>query len=112
MPTSPQRAACSKPAEVEPQVPPPSQLPISPRLAASTTAAAGECAAILQNVQAGRDIVVNLKCDTPTEAKLIAALSDGIWQVLCPHVMPAHGWLTKNNDIEINADIVPAPGSY
>jgi hypothetical protein len=98
--------ACSKPAEVTPPPPPPAALP------ASTSATAGECAAILQNVQAGRDVVVNVKCDTPTEAKLIAALSDGKWEVLCPHVMPAHGWLTKNNEIEIHADIIPVPGSY
>lgn len=108
-------AACGKPAEVAPPPPAPplAQAPAAPAQAAtSASATAGECAAILQNVQAGRDIIVNVQCDTPTEARLIAALSGEKWDVLCPHVMPARGWLTRNNDIEVNADIVPVPGSY
>jgi hypothetical protein len=111
-------AACSKPADVEQQsastarVMATAPAPVPVPAAASATATAGECAAILQNVHAGRDIVVNVQCDTPTEAKLIAALANEKWEVLCPHVMPERGWLTKNNDIEINADIMPVPGSY
>jgi len=107
-------AACNKPAGVAQPLPPAAhaQALVSPPVPSATSATAGECAAILQNVHAGHDIVVNVQCDVPTEAKLIAALANGQWEVLCPHVMPEHGWLVKNNDIEINADIVPVPGSY
>jgi hypothetical protein len=72
------------------------------------TITAGDCAAILNNVQAGHDINVTIKCDQPTETKIIAALFSKNWKERDLILFPSKWTLHDETD---NGKYIFTPGS-
>jgi hypothetical protein len=79
--------------------------------AAGQSITAGDCAAILANVRAGGNIVVNLKCDAPTERKILEALMGGKWRTECLYGSPLK-WVRSYDGMNPNLTIFPGPGDY
>ena len=75
------------------------------------TAATGACGTILQSVKAGGNIVINVRCDEPTEAQILGAIAQQAWKP-CPYPMPRVGWIVNDNPEAGLVQIVPGPGTY
>lgn len=73
---------------------------------------AGDCATILQNIQAGMNVNVNVTCDVPTEKKLVQAVVNGSWITQCPLIFPAIGWTVIQDSANGENRIIPSAGTY
>jgi hypothetical protein len=82
--------------------------PTSPYLGAT----AGDCSAILQNISAGGDIYLNIKCDMPSEQRIIEAIADGNWDWECPIAVPEKGWNSHADGANGRFSITPRKGHY
>jgi hypothetical protein len=81
-------------------------------IVASSSATAGDCSAILQNVTAGGDITLNIKCDAASEQVIMQAMADGEWISDCPYVMPSKGWHLEADAINGDYTLLPRAGHY
>jgi hypothetical protein len=73
---------------------------------------AGDCTAILNNVQAGHDINVTIKCDQPTETKILDALFSQKWGKKDLILFPSNWTLHDELDTAGQYKFTPNSGNY
>ena len=86
--------------------------PQAPALARSPAAInAEQCAVVLNDVKAGRDISINVKCDVPTESQILAQLMAAPFASECVFATPVK-WAKLHPAASVELQAVPRSGSY
>lgn len=72
---------------------------------------ADQCSVVLNDVKAGRDISINIKCDVPTERQILSALLKDKFTSECFFATPAK-WTKLHPIASVELHSIPLAGDY
>jgi len=75
------------------------------------TIVAEQCAVVLNDVRAGRDISINVQCDVPTEKQILTKVMSDAFSTECFYATPEN-WAKVHPAASVELQSIPRSGSY